>query len=128
MPYGINELIQIDLLLEVTNKLREVIHQEVITLNYQCDGENIIAIDDSLKQIISNIQKQKLTLDELDDVLDDIRDEWDEIKSDVRKEIQQFKEEKEHYFKDILDKQLKEDKEKQKKIFDDRIKDLKDSK
>ena len=126
LPYGINELIQIDLLLEVTNKLREVIHQEVITLNYQCDGENIIAIDDSLKQFIPNIQKQKLTLDEIDDVLDDIRDEWDEIKSDVRKEIQKFKDEKEQYFKNILDNKFKEEKENQKKIFEDRIKELKD--
>lgn len=128
LPHGINELIQIDLLLEVTNKLREVIHQEVITLNYQCDGENIIAVDDSLKQYITNIQKQKLTLDELDDVLDDIRDEWYEIESDIRKEIQRFKDEKERWFKQTLEDKLKEDKEIQKQIFDSRINELKDDK
>lgn len=128
LPHGINELIQVDLLLEVTNKLREVIHQEVITLNYQCDGDNIIAVDDSLKQYVSTIQKQKLTLDELDDTLDDIRDEWDEIKSDIRKEIQAFREEKEAWFKQILETNLKKDKEEQKKVFDDRIKELKDDK
>ncbi|KPI52020.1 hypothetical protein KW94_10625 [Clostridioides difficile] len=128
LPHGMNELIQIDLLLEVTNKLREVIHQEVITLNYQCDGDNIIEVDDSLKQYITNIQKQKLTLDELDDVLDDIRDEWDEIKSDVRKEIQAFRDEKEAWFKQTLDVKFKEDKELQKQIFDNRIKELKDEK
>ncbi|WP_394866576.1 DISARM system SNF2-like helicase DrmD [Paraclostridium bifermentans] len=128
LPHGINELIQVDLLLEVTNKLREVIHQEVITLNYQCDGDNIIAIDESLKQYVTNIQKQKLTLDELDDRLDDIRYEWDEIKSDVRKEIQAFRDEKEAWFKQTLEAKLKEDKELQKQIFDNRIKELKDEK
>ncbi|CEN89110.1 SNF2-like protein [[Clostridium] sordellii] len=128
LPHGINELIQIDLLLEVTNKLREVIHQEVITLSYQCDGENIIAVDDSLKQYITNIQKQKLTVDELDDVLDDTRDEWYEIESDIRKEIQRFKDEKERWFKQTLEDKLKEDKEIQKQIFDSRINELKDDK
>ena len=128
LPYGINELIQMDLLLEVTNELREVIHQEVITLNYQCDGDNIIPVDDSLEQHVLNIQKQKLTLTELDDVLDDIRGEWDEIKSDIIKEIQSFKDKKEQWFKETLGSKLEEDKRVQKQIFDNRISELKDDK
>ena len=128
LPHGINEVIQIDLLLEVSNELREIVHQEVITLNYQCDGENIIPVEDSLKHYLVNIEKKKLKPNELEDVLEDIREEWDEVKSDIKKEIQKFKDEKEKWFKQTFEYNLKQDKEEQKKIFDDRIKELKDDK
>lgn len=128
LPHGINEIIQIDLLLEVNNELREIVHQEVITLNYQCEGENIIPVEDSLKPYLVNIEKKKLKPNELEDVLEDIREEWDEVKSDIKKEIQKFKDEKEKWFKQTFEYNLKQDKEEQKKIFDDRIKELKDDK
>ncbi|WP_270771262.1 DISARM system SNF2-like helicase DrmD [Intestinibacter bartlettii] len=128
LPNGINELIQIDLLLEVTNELREIVHQEVITLNYQCDGENIVSIEDSLKPYIVNIEKKKLNTDELEERLEDIRDEWDDVKSDIKVEIQKFKNEKEDWFNKTFESKLNEEKENQKKVFDNRIKELKENK
>lgn len=127
LPNGIDEIVQIKLLLEVTNKLREVVHQEVITLSYQTDGDNIIKVDESLLPAISVLNKKRLTDNELEEALENLREEWDEIKSDIKNEIQRFKDLKQAYFKKLLEDTLAKDIEVQKQIFDNRIKELKDT-
>lgn len=128
LPNGIEEIVEIKLLLEVTNKLNEVIHEEVVTLCYQSDGEKLIKIEDSLLPIINSIKKKKLDGNVLFNVISELREEWDEIKSDVKNEIQKFKEEKKIYFSNLLDDTLEKDREIQKQVFENRMKELKQDK
>lgn len=128
LPSGIDEIVQLKLLLEVTNKLKEIMHQEVITLTYQSDGDNIIEVDENLIPIIETLNKEKLDGYELEDTLSELRDEWDEIKADIKNEIQKFKDDKQTYFKRLLEDTLIKDIEVQKQIFDNRMKELRDDK
>lgn len=126
LPIGIDQILKLNVLVEVVNKLGEKIHQEVLISNYQIVNGELIKLDSNLNSELKGIKTQSISnLQSRIDELYVFEDELEDSIKDSFKEIVSYQKEK--LLKVFLEK-LNVEKAKETKLYDERLELIKNDK
>lgn len=127
LPARLEVVVLLHLILEITNELRETVHQEVLTVPYQARGDKILPLEQNLWQQVIHLPRRRLTTDELNQWQRKLKDLWLDHESDMNDYISQRRaeliEESVNNLRDRLEHELTTEKNN----FDNRINEIRKS-
>jgi hypothetical protein len=84
LPTGIEQILVLQLMLEVSNALRETVHQQVIAEPFQVSGDHLRPLLPELWQQVAHLDRHALTQSDLSSRLPRILDRWANHESQIR--------------------------------------------
>jgi len=124
LPAGIDQVLVLHMMLEVSNALRETVHQEVIVEPFQVNGDHLTALLPDLWQHLSHVNKTTLSQSELSSQLSGIIDHWPGQDIQIRDFITNRKKSLAGDFERQMSDQLKEQSKKEKARFASRLREI----
>lgn len=125
LPAGISEVLLLYLMLEVSNGLRESMHQEVLLLPFQVQGVHLTPMIEELWQRMSQMDRRPLSPSELSSHMPRLVDQWIGHELELREFIKSRKDAFQKDFEHRMMARLKDELDQETKSFNSRIKELK---
>jgi len=124
LPAGMDELLVVYAVAEVTNALRETMHQELLEWPFQVNGEDLVDLNPSLWDQIKRIDKRPLRSDVLTEWQSSISEQWDSHEREIRRIMEIRRQQMERDFADRMKQMLTAELREQQVSFDHRLKEL----
>lgn len=124
LPGGIEQLLVLHLMLEVSNALRENVHQEVIIQPFQVSGDHLTGIVPELWQQVSHLERRALTHAGLSARLPGALDRWTNHELQIRDFITNRRKQLERDFAGRMSGRLKEETSREKARFTVRLREI----
>jgi len=119
-----DELLVVYAVAEVTNALRETMHQELLEWPFQVNGEDLVDLNPSLWDQIKRIDKRPLRSDVLTEWQSSISEQWDSHEREIRRIMEIRRQQMERDFADRMKQMLTAELREQQVSFDHRLKEL----
>jgi len=126
LPADIEEILILYLLIESTNDLKEIIHEEVITIPFVVHSGTIEQLTAELWRVVKSIEKTALTSTQLSQWLPKVKDQWLELEPMLRQLLSKEKSRIKGEFQTLLEQNLPAQLEIQRKTYSERLAELKD--
>lgn len=124
LPAGVNELLILYTTLEITNDLRETVHQEVSVTPFQVHGDHLTPLVDELWQQLSHLESHQVPAGQLASQVSRVTDQWighdQQLREFLKDQLNSYRTEFENRMAERLKEELAEEKAK----FDSRLKEL----
>lgn len=124
LPSGTDELLVVHLSVDVTNALRETVHQEIIEWPFQVNGDEIVDLEPSFWNQVSHLQRRPLRADALGTWQATLLDQWDSHEQAIRQVIKTRQKEMEVDFTDQMKRTLSQELREQQEGFAHRLREL----
>ena len=124
LPRGIDKLLIMHILLEVTNQLREYVHEEVFQVRFKVSGEKLLSLENSLWNEIKSLPKEPLSDLELNRFAPTIKDNWVHFEEHLESHMNSLKAEYETEFASRMNERLKHELDQERTRFELQLKEL----
>jgi SNF2 family DNA or RNA helicase len=124
LPAGIEQVLVLHLMLEVTNELREVAHQEIIVAPFQVSGDHITPMLDDLWKELTHLERRPLEPVAVSAWVKNIVDQWISHEGQIREFIKDRRSVYEEEFEQRMATRLKEETASERERFRSRLKEL----
>jgi superfamily II DNA or RNA helicase len=124
LPAGIDQVLLLHLMLEVSNQLREVAHQEVLAVTFQVSGDHLTPVVDELWREMEHLERSPLPGPSLDSWSSLIADHWPAHESFILDYAKSRRTTAEREFQQIMASSLKSELEREKDRFSSRIREI----
>lgn len=126
LPAGLEEILVLYLLIEATNDLKEMIHEEVLTAPFLVHSDSIEPIEAGLWAELKSTEKDKLTSQQLSAWFPKIRDHWIGLESAVKDYLAAEKSSLKSAYQTLLEESRAAQLVTVQKTYTDRLAELKD--
>jgi len=124
LPHGVNEVLVLHLMLEVTNALREPSHQEILTESFQVNGDHLTPLLPDLWSHLSSVARRPLKREELAESVSKIQDNWTTHEQHIRDSISRRRQELTKHFSGVMSEQRNEQASREKTRFSHRLREI----
>lgn len=124
LPAGIDAILILHSLFEVTNNLREKMHQQVLTIPFRIKGETLVRLDGDLWDEVKHLEKSALESAKLTTAQQTVREQWSTHNEHLKSWLSKKRSELEQEYTDKLEERYTQEQSRAKLSFQERLKEL----